>query len=349
MNAPVPTSPSSTGSSDRAFESSEMCRMNMALAELQSHCRTTQALQSLEAFETNLKKILGIRSPTHTSAVDSTASLDSEDEMRFLRAQKRKQQARSSLQQSQTTKLASTLLTPTKLEPPLPNIWSRLALPKSKTTSNLLSLQSSFTSRLPTPVSRQPKPGEWLSTQHARRTSRSRGTSERKSDVLRDVREFVKTPAKIVHQRMSSTPRTPSYGSNVDKSAGRMLASSKTMPHLRKASTTTPVIRNPPVARLKEFDKLTENLTCAALETGRPPPLAPRVKTPGIVVKMMDGEKVLKSRRRSQRKSSGEIIKGVFDAGVKQVKQMGKRVGGSMSWVGSQEDLSINVLVADGR
>ena len=350
MKEATRTSPSSAGSSDRVFETPDVRRMNTALKELRSCCRTTPALQSLETFETKLKENLGLSPSVGTSTVDGTADLHSEDGMSLLTTQKRRQQAFSSPQQIRKTKHVSRPLSPTKVEPPLPNIWSRLALPKSKTTSNLLNLQSSSTLRLPTPVSHQPKPGEWLSPQHARRTSRARPTSERRSEVLKDVRQFVKTPARMVQRRMSSIPRAPSPGSNIsNQPQTKTLGSSKTMPHLRKATTTTPIAKLPQVASLGEFDKAAEDLTCVAVETGRPSPPRPRVRTSATMTRTINDEKVLRSRRRSQRKSSGEIIKGVFDAGLKQVKQMGKRVGGSMSWAGSQEDLSINTLATGTR
>ena len=346
MHAPVPASPSSAGSSDAAYESADIHRMNVAVTELRSCCQTNQALQSFEIFETQLKKSLGIPSPTKSSAIDGTADMASEDEMRMLRVQRRRQQIRP-CQQRSTPKHEPAMLTPTKLEHPLPNIWSRLALPKSKTTSNLLTLQSP--SRLPTPQPSHPKPGEWLSPHATSRATGPQEAPERRNEVLKDIRQFVKTPVKVVQQRMSA-PRNPSYSSNVNNtSGGKTLTSSKTMPHLRKASTTTADTRTPLVSRMGGFDKVSENLTCAAFETGRPPPPLPRDKTPGSAVKLVDGEKILKSRRRSERKSSGEIIKGVLDAGMKQVKQMGKKVGGSMSWVGSQEDLSINVLATGSR
>ena len=342
-------SPSSVGSSDSAFESFEMRRMNTALAELGSCCRTTLALQSFEVFEAQLKNKSCIPARANPSSVDGTTDVDSEMGLTMRRVQRRRVQAYSSPQQMQVAKDGLRLLTPTKPEPPLPNIWSRLALPKSKTTSNLLSLQSASAPRLPTPTALRPKPGEWLSPYHARRVSGHPPTPERKSEIMKDVRHLVRTPARIVQQRMSAS-RTPAYGSNVSSSSEvRRLTSSKTMPHLRKPSSTTPITKPLPVAMLKEFDKVSDSLSCASLETGCPPPPPRRAKSPEAATKMVNGGKVLKSRRRSERKSSGEMIKGVFDAGMKQMKQMGKRVGGSMSWVGSQEDLTINVLASGAR
>jgi hypothetical protein len=49
-------------------------------------------------------------------------------------------------------------------------------------------------------------------------------------------------------------------------------------------------------------------------------------------------EKVIRSQRRTERQISGEKVKSLFGAGMREVKKIGRRVG-SMSWAESSEDL----------
>lgn len=379
MNAPGSSSPSSSYSSDRSIDSSDIRRMRKAFSELRACCRTTQALQSLEAFETQLRKNLNVPPTPKSAAIDGTNDLDTEEEAKVRVAHKRRREQVSSSPTQTKAPLVST-----KLEQPLPNIWSRLALPKSKTTNNLLGTYSESDSRLP-PATQRPQPGDWMSPHHARRASRpDRSLLDTKTES--QMRQLLKTSVKSIQQRLSA-PRLPSYGSRVSsngsaKSENKTLAASKTMPHLRKASTTTAQVKPITAQKMSGFEQVAANLAISALETGRPPPPqaallrtrskpsfppsvrspAPvamgssistgmrsppliRIKSPITAKKTPDSEKTLRSRRLSSRKSSGEVIKGVFGAGAKQVKHMSRR---SVNWLssplGSQEDLSINVL-----
>jgi hypothetical protein len=48
-------------------------------------------------------------------------------------------------------------------------------------------------------------------------------------------------------------------------------------------------------------------------------------------------EKVIKSRHKPERQFSGDRVKNLLGAGVREVRKMGRRVSG-MSWPGSGED-----------
>ncbi|RMZ84475.1 hypothetical protein DV738_g728, partial [Chaetothyriales sp. CBS 135597] len=74
-----------------------------------------------------------------------------------------------------------------------------------------------------------------------------------------------------------------------------------------------------------------------------------RAKTPPTVVRVLDDEALNKNRRRSARKSNGDLVKGVLDASLKQVRLMGKLVGDGVSWMGSQEDLDIKVFATHAK
>lgn len=57
---------------------------------------------------------------------------------------------------------------------------------------------------------------------------------------------------------------------------------------------------------------------------------------------VVDGHRLRKNKRKSHtdRQSSGEFVKTLLDAGLTQVKKMGRRVSGSVSWTSSSEDLT---------
>ncbi|RMZ89965.1 hypothetical protein DV736_g2796, partial [Chaetothyriales sp. CBS 134916] len=309
MNGPPPTRRCSSGFHEHVPEASDDQRMKTALKELRSCCRTSLALQSFESFENSLKRGMSVPSSPQNAAAEAPAGLH-------------RQAALPSPVESVTSNTCSVIATPSKVEHSFPNIWSRLALPKSKTTGNLLANQSESLLSLSSPMSSLVRPGEWMSPHHGRRLSRP-SASGSKNDLLKDVREFVKTPVKIIHQRFSATPRTLSYSSDASTKADtRKLSNSRTMPQLGPSTVT-----NSTAKRVRHE----------------------MAKTPPMVVELLDEDTLFKSRRQSARKSNGELVKGVLDASLKQVKLMGKLVGEGVSWMGSQEDLDINVIATRAR
>ncbi|RMD42392.1 hypothetical protein DV735_g2715, partial [Chaetothyriales sp. CBS 134920] len=309
MNDNLETPPGSSRSHERASSGSDDQRMKQALSELRSCCRTSLALQSFELFEKSLKKSLAA-GPASQNAVKTRAGVD-------------RQPALSSATENGPLNPSSALTTPTKVEHAFPNILSRLTLPKSKTTGNLGAVQSASTLSLAAPMASLTGATEPVSPQHGRRPSGPSVAAENKNALLRDVREFVKTPVKMIHQRFSAVPRTPSYGSEVStKAEARKLSNSMTMPQIGPSTSA-----NQPANRAQ----------------------CERVKTPPTVVKLFDEEALIKNRRRSTRKSNSDLVKGVLDASLKQVRLMGKLVGEGVSWMGSQEDLDIKVIATRAK
>ena len=376
MRAAMTASPSSMSSQDTeggCSESSDARRMNAALEELRSYCRTEAALKSFEAFEAQLRKKTNTPArPIRAQTVDTGSDFSDEDADRILRARLKTQHALQSRLTPVTAKRVSRIPTPVTLEPPLPNIFSRLTLTKSKTTGNLAtlstfgfpSLSASKVSLPPTSHSLGAKATEF--TQHVRRKSGLSTTQNANMDALKEREQKVKQRAAEAQRRTST--RTTSIGSTNSSGSALYMEANNSKPtkksHLRQSSTTTSlphVCCNESYVKVSRDVHIAEGMSVGAVEAGhhyRPPPPPEPLGSPDVEmtqkgirsewnaeVKMLGAEKVIrsKSRWRPERRSSGEVVKSFFDAGMSQVKKMGKRVGGSMSWAGSAEDLNVMV------
>lgn len=373
----------SSGDSDRPpWESSDARRMNTTLQELRACCRTEIALQSLETFEVQLRKSTNMPCrPVRRRMSDGGSDLSDEDADRILKARLNTQHALQSRSTPVTARGISRIPTPIKIDPPLPSIFSRLALTKSKTTSNLATLSSLSTfgiTNLSTSKVSLPSTSHSLGAktteQHVRRKSGIE-TSERVDEAALESPEDTTKPW-IADAKRRISNRTTSIGSTQSsRSSGSIQANISKLvrkSHLRHASTTTSLphlCHGNSRAKVSRDDRVTEGVSVRGIEAGHRHPQPARPRSPGEAdvelvnvhkgmrpqwdanAKAGSAEKVIRSKTRTQaeRQSSGEVVKTFFDAGISQVKKMGRRVGGSMSWAGSAEDLNAMVSGRGGE
>ncbi len=387
MRAAMTASPSSISSGDSgrsSYESSDAQRMNAALDELRGYCRTEVTLKSFEAFEAQLRKSTNMhRRPVQQRMSRGGTELSDEDADRTLRARLNTQHALQSRATAATTRGISRISTPIKVEPPLPSIFSRLALTKSKTTSNLATLSNlstfgipnSSTSKLSIPcISHSLGAKMTEPIQHIRRKSDLQTAQKVGVEALEGREERAKRKATDAQRRVSN--RTMSIGSTQSSmSSGFIQANVSKLvkrSHVRQSSTTTslPHLRQEQsFAKVDGDDDAADDVSVDAIEAGHRHAQPPKPKSRGRAevelveahkgmrshwdaeTKTVGAEKVIrsKSRRQTERLSSGEVVKTIFDAGISQVKKMGRRVGGSMSWAGSAEDLNAMVSGREGE
>ena len=372
IRATMTASPSSASSCDTetwGYESSDARRTNTALAELRSCCRTDQALQSFEIFEANLRKNTRIPAPySRSRESDGGSDVSDEDAGRTLQARVKTQQASPLRPTPITARRISRIPTPVKIELPLPNIFSRLTLTKSKTTSNLatlssVSIKNTSTPKLSLPSASQSSGVKTDNSDQQRGPKSGTQVASKSGVTLKEQGQRIEQRAADIRRRVSE--RTISLASTNSGQSGSHveLAPSKLVKKNRlvhsKTSTSLPIPdRRSSYPTVGDDHNFIAGTNCRALEAGQGPP--PRARSPwGAQVDNVnahrrvksgwDGksttigaERVIrsKSRKRSQRQSSGEVVKNMFDAGVSQVMKMGRRVGGSMSWAGSAEDLN---------
>ena len=371
-----PSSLSSDDSDRPPWESSDARRMNTALRELRACCRTEIALQSLETFEAQLRKSTNMPwSPQWTRMSARGSDLRDEHTDRILKVRLNTQHALQSRSTPATVTRTSRIPTPAKPEPPLPSIFSRLALTKSKTTSNLATLSSLSTfgiSNVPTSKVLLPSTSNSLEAKTTEQHVRQKAgieTSERVDEAAFGSPEDRTKPC-IADAKRRISNRTTSIGSEQSsRSSGSIQANiSKFVrnSHLRNASTTTSLpqlCHGNSHANVNRDVRVTEGVSVRALEAGHRDSQPARPRSPGEAdvelvnankdmrpqwdanAKADSAEQVSRSRirTRSERQSSGEVVKNLFDVGMTQVKRMGRRVGGSMSWAGSAEDLNAMV------
>ena len=173
------SSRTSHSASATVMDQSEMSRMEKALHELYRCCRTSQALKSFEMFETQLRASTGTHSkPPLTTLRSSDSGFFLEDDIRHKQAKERfrktSEEPSHTIKHQPEEKLATVKSSVARTEHfPMPSILSRLALPKSKTTGNLLSMHTD-TQQDAMPTSHRLQKGQAPSAavqKHARRTS----------------------------------------------------------------------------------------------------------------------------------------------------------------------------------
>ena len=304
-------SASSAPDTSDSFELTEHNRMLAALHELRGYCQTTKARNSFQIFETKLK---GGRSQ-HLVRDSSSEYFELDNGGASCKARARDGHAfeRSGVvgQTKVNSKKAVPLPTMRKPEVTLPNIWERLSLNKSKTTGD-------------------------IAPRHHRRKSSTNTVSyppyrAESGESLAVVPLLPRVP--VSHSRNPSNSSSASTA-KVGTAFGPQYTPPR--PHLCHCSTSSSLV--------SRFDKLDQGASVSSIESDhRLPPTPPPPPTAKHSVISISGERYVKSRRECERRSSGEIMKGFWQAGVKQVRKMGQRVGGSTSWVGSGDDLNAMV------
>ncbi|OCT52958.1 hypothetical protein CLCR_09992 [Cladophialophora carrionii] len=331
-----PPSPSETNEKqiDRLFESSEKVRMNSALEELREHCKTTEALRSFEAFEGPLLKSMGIsRQSLHRAGALAYGT----------------KEAGRGLTASRTMPLAMTVShTPGTLSSSMSRISSANAeaaitdasktfygegnLTKSKTTGNLSSLIPIIPKRRHVIITGPAtKANSVQQLSHGRKSSYFECSPETRTKALKEREQHAARRAAEAHQRSTSQVLSPDGPSSRPLSGKGGAPAEQTRPQPISYST-----------RINGSDEVGDSLSATALESGHglPPPAPTNVATSRVeLVNMASGgkEKVIKSRHKPERQFSGDRVKNFLEAGVREVRKMGRRVSG-MSWPGSGED-----------
>lgn len=336
LSRPTP-SPSETNEKqiDRLFESSEKIRINSALTELRDHCKTAEALKSFEEFEGSLLKRTGmsrqsLRRALVTGANESDKGLSTSRTMPLAVGAPTSPGNASSPMSCMSSVNAEAVLTGASKA-----FYGERNMAKSKTTGNLASLIPAIPKRqhfLNTGPTQQPQPSATQRVSHRIKTSYFDCSPETRAKAMKEREERAARRAAEVLRRS---------GSQITSMDG---------PFSRKASGKAAVGAKPALpqhvsynSKVSRFDQVGSSLSAGALESGHglPPPLVAATTMPSRVeVVYMSGgekEKVIKSRRRAERQFSGERVKSLLGAGVREVKKMGRRVSG-MSWPGSGDD-----------
>ena len=210
------SSHTSQSASATVMDQSEVSRMEVALHELYRCCRTSQALKSFEIFETQLRANTCARSkPPPTTLRSSDSGFFLEDDIRHKQAKERfrktSQEPSHTIKHQPEDKSATVKSSVARTEqPPMPNILSRLALPKSKTTSNLVSMHTD-TQHGPIPTTHRLRKSQAPSVavqKHARRTSYLPVSSKKQSAQLNlqgfSVKDHSTNAAPTATARLSS-------------------------------------------------------------------------------------------------------------------------------------------------
>lgn len=315
---PVSADPSDQGS----YEVEEQDRVDAALDELRGYCKTAQALRSFEEFEETIRQALSLNGkPNECCQIEEEISKTQVDQATH--------KSTSSIKAE-----ASIVVPPRRMrtDMPFPSIFGRLA--KSKTVGDISAVTDEGTS--------EPRKAKRQST--TARLSLSRHDRQASSDALPTR---VSRPAPVSQRKL--------FGSTSHSRFPSSVSSAQSIQTQVPSQPETP--KRPSACHCKtssfgsdRFDTVAEGVTASIMESGHgQPPAAAEVKSPRTKVYMIDGEKVVRSRHNRERRSSGDVMKEFWQAGVTQVRKMGRRVGGSSAWMTSSEDLSAVVSPRSAR
>ncbi|KIW68978.1 hypothetical protein PV04_04886 [Phialophora macrospora] len=318
---------------DRLFESSEKVRMNSALEELRGHCKTSEALRSFEDFEAPLLKSMGVsRQSLHRAGA---LAYGAKDAGRGLKPSRTMPLA-TSVSHTPATPSPMTRISSVNAEAVMTRaskmLYGEGNLTKSKTTGNLASLIPTLPKRRHVIIAGPaPTPSTVHQVSHRRKTSYFECSPETRTKALKEREQRAARRVVETHWRSMSQTVSPEEAKNP--------------PSFGKVRETAEQSRPQPIpysSQIEAPDEVSYSLSATALESGHGlPPPAPTKIAPSRVelVSMSSGgkEKVIKSRYKPERQFSGDRVKNLLGAGVREVRKMGRRVSG-MSWPGSGED-----------
>ncbi|EXJ73650.1 uncharacterized protein A1O5_03412 [Cladophialophora psammophila CBS 110553] len=345
LNVPPPSpSKSSEKKIDRLFDNSERVRMNNALNELREHCKTEEALKSFDDFENTLLKKIGIsRQSLHRTGSLAFAGREVERKQGISGSSASRSfplnMSNSPSNASTPTSRISSVNADAVLTVNSKSFYGEGAIAKSKTTGNLAALIPLIPKRQYVVASSSlPKSNTVQPVSHRRRTSYFECSPETRAKAMKEREERASRRAAEAHRRSSShmpvLDVTKSRGQSKDQGS-----SSRAV----KISGAAQSQLNSSNSKTDASGAVADSLSAAMLESGhvRPPPNTVSAALPSRVelVELSGGgkEKVVKSRRKTERQISGEMVKILFGAGMREVKKMGRRVSG-MSWPGSSDE-----------
>ncbi|EXJ94601.1 hypothetical protein A1O1_02997 [Capronia coronata CBS 617.96] len=325
---------------EHLLDNREKDRMRTALNELKGSCRTKEAVDSFEDFEIQLLKKFGVsRQTLHRTGNFSVGDINHDRKEKIpgragLKPVTGSNAPQSPRNSSATTSRISSVNAEAVMSLRSSKFYGNGGFAKSKTTGNLASLLPTIPKKQPVSTSSSATmPSTEVKTSLRRRTS----FFDRSPETLNESLKCRKDQAapRAVEASRRSTPRFSSFGFPKSESQTRLLSSSRiaVRPEQDRCESK--------IRKVNAFDSVVGSLDCAMLESGHPlPPLPTRdTGSPRVhVVKVPGGgrEKLVKSRRKVDRQISGEIVRNFLGAGMREVKKMGRRVGG---WGGSSEDL----------
>jgi hypothetical protein len=293
----IPATKAAISVNELSFEAGERKIKAAVLKELRGNCKTAKALQSFESFETQVTSPEGASDCRSERTVSSTYDIPQHE-----------QKSHVSMHSSRSNPLQkpSAVQGPdsahkkrTRPDITLPSIMGRIT--KSKTVGDLASLDPALES--------------------------SAGQSAPRKQSTR--------PVITVHNRRKSSTTLASLSSSVHAKGTAVLSPNALFGHQHGSSHSKSTLAC-------EQDRL--NLTtprrpsqCHYSSHARPPSPVPPV-TPKYRDSMFNAEKASQSSRgEGRRRSSGDVMKEIWDSTVKKVK--GKRVGGSSTYMSSGETL----------
>ncbi|KAJ9646863.1 hypothetical protein H2204_000555 [Knufia peltigerae] len=338
----LPPFESSTKTIDMLFDARERARIRLALDELRRCCMTDDALESFEHFEVALLKKLGI---SHQSLYRDSKSLsgasDAGSRPRMAGCGGRKSGTTWNESQpfgstSTSTSRVSSINAEAVMGKASRGVEGKGTLAKSKTTGNLASFIPKFASRQLVPFIKTTYQSNSTDHKvHHRRISHVGHTPESAEQTIEGRESHTASQMNATHWRSGS--RIPSF--SLANSESRSLQSLSTPTATPPAEKERSLIFG---KKIQKRDQVVGSLDCAMMESGHTmPPYEEKSQAffPQVQMVTVQGEKekVIRSRRKSERQSSGEIVKNLFGAGVREVRKMGRRVG-AMS-IGSSDDL----------
>ncbi|OAP65402.1 hypothetical protein AYL99_01374 [Fonsecaea erecta] len=347
LNRPPPSPSESTGKKiDRLFENIEKVRMNSVLNELRTHCKTEEALESFEDFENILLRKLGILRQS-LRRVGSLAFAGKEVERRSETSASNGfkpfllNTTASPGNASTPTSRISSVNAEAVLTEPSKTFYGGGNMAKSKTTGNLASLTPLIPKRQYVIANHsRPKSNTAQPASHRRRTSYFDCSPETRAKAMKEREDRAFRRAAEAHRRSNS--QIPLMG--VVKSRGQSKDPASSSDAVTISGSIPPRFSSS-CSKVEAAEAVTGSLSAAMLESGhvRPPPIAVSRASPSRVqlVELPGGgkEKVVKSRRKSERQISGERVKTLFGASMREVRRMGRRVSG-IGWPGSSDDLT---------
>lgn len=319
------------------WDSKNKMIIETAIIELTCHCKTTEALQSLSKFETRLLQDVGRNRNNATAQLVQQGLLAGHSDLpkpfglysnKIWIAPSPPETAASTTSQVSSINAEATLAAGPRF------FDGRGGIAKSKTTGHLASLIPLFQarSRSIAPTTSLPQATTAEPSNHRRKTSyfdcspetRARALKEREDRAARRVAEVRRSGGKqLSNSKMPTTQPHPLITMTTTRNQRPGLTCSPATP----PSGMDAGARNiGALARVK--DEVTSSLRAAAVTRNH-------IEAQGQPSRVDEGEK-------SRRKVSGEIVKNIFGVGMREMRKMGRRVGGGLAWSDSHEDLPLS-------
>lgn len=321
------------------WESKDRLRTESAIRELRGFCKTLQAQNSFARFEAQLSQELK-RSPCAAIPQPTRPETAGQDEIsKPVGPEVKVQSIWTSPSSLETASISTSRVSSINAEATLAVgskvFYGRAGISKSKTTGHLASLLPMIQARSTITTSTIPKPRSEESSSHRRRTSYFNCSPETRARAMKEREDRAARRVAEVRRR----------------SEGKLVTTSKTSTDQPRQCTTiaTPQVQQShrayplaiPITGRKGGKASGGVLARGEIASKSSAQSAPIVCTNvDVHAQTEHAEQLAKGRRKTERQFSGEMMKNLFGVGMREMRKMGKRVGGGMVWSGSHEDLS---------